>query len=220
MFGVAIRQITRHDLGGDRAEPGDDRARFVEPTSMGIACGEKSVCDGSAEIFLHREKQGRRSFVKPTFEKMGLTDPSLRRTRAFTRAQTQRGFDMRDRKIGFTRPQPDDAAGIPTAGVAWVEREGTVDQRHWHTDILAKLRQNDRRVTENCGVTVRHPERLPGKIAGFATTCIRRFDPAVNRQYSVAYRCPGKCPPVMRSIAIACSNKLRAFEALSFDAGK
>ena len=148
MFGVAIRQITRHDLGGDRAEPGDDRARFDEPTSMGIACGEKSVCDGSAEIFFHREKQGRRSFVKPTFEKMGLTDPSLRRTRAFTRAQTQRGFDMRDRKIGFTRPQPDDAAGIPTAGVAWVEREGTVDQRHWHTDILPNSARTSPRYRE------------------------------------------------------------------------
>ena len=94
MFGVAIRQITRHDLRGDRAEPDDDCSRFVEPTQMGIACGEKTVSDGRAGIFFYREKQGRRSLVKPTPEKMGLADPALRRTRALTRAQAQRGLDM------------------------------------------------------------------------------------------------------------------------------
>ena len=42
VLGVAVRQNGRHDLRGDRAQPCDDRARFVEPPHMGIACGENS----------------------------------------------------------------------------------------------------------------------------------------------------------------------------------
>ena len=38
--GRSLGTITR----GDGAQPGDDRARFVEPPHMGIARGEKAVC--------------------------------------------------------------------------------------------------------------------------------------------------------------------------------
>ena len=53
MLGVAKRQIARHDLRGNGAQPGDDRARFVEPPHMGIARGETAVCDGKARMVLN-----------------------------------------------------------------------------------------------------------------------------------------------------------------------
>jgi len=47
---------------------------------------------------------------------------------------------MLDREIGLTGQHPDNAAQIPAAGIARVERERTVDQPDHGTDILAKIR--------------------------------------------------------------------------------
>ena len=43
VLGVAPRQIARDEQRGNAAQPGDDRARFVEPAHIGIARGEKAV---------------------------------------------------------------------------------------------------------------------------------------------------------------------------------
>ena len=71
MLGVATRQIARHDQRSNGAQPGDDRARFVEPPHMGIARGEKAVCGGKAWMVLNGQEQLRRRFVKLTFEEIG-----------------------------------------------------------------------------------------------------------------------------------------------------
>ena len=46
VLGVAPRQIARHDLRGNGAQPADDRACFAEPPQMGIARSEGAVRRG------------------------------------------------------------------------------------------------------------------------------------------------------------------------------
>src|SRR6516162_6037353 len=148
---------------------------------MGVARCEKAVRYGTTGVFLNRQKQGRGGLVKASLEKLRFTDSTLGCASALARAQAQRGLDMRDRKIGLTGPQPGYATRIPAAGIARVEREGAVDERHRHADVLDKLRQHDRRISANAGVVVRHLQGTPGKIDSPAATCIRRFDPTVDR---------------------------------------
>ena len=57
VLGVAQMQNARHDLRGDGAQSGDDRARFVEPAHMGIARGEKAVWGGKAWVVLNGQEQ-------------------------------------------------------------------------------------------------------------------------------------------------------------------
>src|SRR5258707_15395240 len=39
---------------------------------------------------------------------------------------------------GSPRPQPEEAANVPAAGIARVERQCTVDERHRRADVLAE----------------------------------------------------------------------------------
>src|SRR4051812_46319575 len=63
VLGLTVRQIAR-DQWSDRAQPGDDRACFVEPPCMGIARGEKAVSGGRAGLVLDSQEQLRRRFIK------------------------------------------------------------------------------------------------------------------------------------------------------------
>src|SRR5260370_39475048 len=53
------------------------------------------------------------------------------------RAQSQKGLEMLQRKIGGAGNNPEDSAPIPAEAKARIEREGTVDQRDRHVDVLA-----------------------------------------------------------------------------------
>jgi hypothetical protein len=75
VLGVAKRQIARHDLLGDRAQPGDRRARFVEPSHMSIARGEKAEWAGIAWMVLNEQEQPRRRFVILVFEEICHAHP-------------------------------------------------------------------------------------------------------------------------------------------------
>src|SRR5260370_25755998 len=57
VLGVAVRQIGRHDLRGNRAQLSDDRARFVEPPHLRIARGERAVRDGGTRTVLNGSEQ-------------------------------------------------------------------------------------------------------------------------------------------------------------------
>ena len=46
---------------------------------------------------------------------------------------------MLDRDIGLTRKPPQDAANIPTARIARVERQRTIDQPDHRPDVLAEI---------------------------------------------------------------------------------
>ena len=105
---------------------------------------------------------------------------------------------MLDREIVLTGPDPENAAQIPAAGEARVERQRTVDQPDHGADILAEIRQHEGGVGEDARVVLRHLERLPSKIDGLAAVCLRLFGPAVTDEPQVADRRPGQCRPVMR----------------------
>src|SRR6266404_1020069 len=85
---------------------------------------------------------------------------------------------------------------MPAAGDVRVERQGPVDQPDHGTDVLAEIRQHEGGVGEDARVVLRHLERLPGKIVGLTTTCLRLFGPTVSDEVQLADRRPRKCRPV------------------------
>jgi hypothetical protein len=50
---------------------------------------------------------------------------------------------MLDRNIGLTRPDPEHAAGVPSAREARVERQRSVDQCYHCVDVLAEIGKGD-----------------------------------------------------------------------------
>src|SRR5438132_8066194 len=104
---------------------------------------------------------------------------------------------MLDREVGLTGKGPDDAAQIPPAGEARVERQRTVDQPDHRTEILAQLSQYIGSVGEDARVVLRHLERLPSEVDGLAAECLRLANPAVTDELHVAERRPDQCRPVM-----------------------
>jgi hypothetical protein len=60
VLGLAQKQIARHDQRGNGAQQGNDRARFVEPSHMGIAGGKSAVCVGKTRLVLNGQEQVRR----------------------------------------------------------------------------------------------------------------------------------------------------------------
>src|SRR6202035_4338801 len=109
-------------------------------------------------------EQLRRRLVKLAFEEISLADQAQRRTRPLARAQPERSIGMLDGAIVLTGPEPQNATQKPAAGEARGQCEGTVDQRHHRTDILAEIRQNKRCIGQDARVVARHLERLPSKI--------------------------------------------------------
>ena len=75
---------------------------------------------------------------------------------------------MLDREIGLAGPNPENAAQIPAAGEARVERQRTVDQRDHAHDILAEIRQHEGGIGEDARVVSATSKRPPSKIDGLA----------------------------------------------------
>src|SRR5205807_5448433 len=106
--------------------------------------------------------------------------------------------DMLDSEIVLTGNIPQNAAHIPAAGEARIQRQRPVDQSNHGADILTEMRQHERGVDENTGIILCRLDRLPGESASFAPTCLRRFGPSGSGDLTVAHRRPGKCRSVMR----------------------
>jgi hypothetical protein len=96
----------------------------------------------------------------------------------------------------LTGKHPENAAHVPAAGKARVDRKRTVDQPDHRADILAEIRQGEGRVGEDARVILPHLECLPSKIASLAPGCFRLFDPAISDEVSVAVRRPGEGRPI------------------------
>src|ERR1700675_1535905 len=102
---------------------------------------------------------------------------------------------MLNREIRLAGPEPENAAYIPAAGEARVQRERTVDQPDHGTEVLAKIRQHEGHIGEDTRVVLRHLKRLSSKIDSLAAIS---SGPAVNGEPPVAHRRQGKCRPVTR----------------------
>src|SRR6516162_10208309 len=105
---------------------------------------------------------------------------------------------MLDREIGLTGPEPENAAQIPAAGVARVQRQRTVDQPDHSADILAEIRQHEGGAGEHARVILNGLERLTSEFDCLAAGCLRRFDPAPNDEVHVADRRHRQCGSVVR----------------------
>src|SRR3981081_1842260 len=112
-------------------------------------------------------------------EEMRGADYKERPADAGARAETERGLDMLDRKIGFTGPKAKDAARIPAAGKAWIECERAVDQGHHGIDILAEGREREGGIGEDARVVPGHLQRPPPAIGALTTARLQVFAPAV-----------------------------------------
>src|ERR1044071_2639676 len=83
------------------------------------------------------------------------------RTYPSARAETQRCFEMRDRRIRLSSPQPVDAAYIPAPREARIEYQRPVNKRYHGPDVLAEIRECLSGIRENVGVIVSHFQRAP-----------------------------------------------------------
>ena len=104
---------------------------------------------------------------------------------------------MLDPEVVFAGVGPQNAAQIPAAGKARVERERPVHQPDHRSDILAEISQHVGGVSQNARVVLRRLERPPSEIDALAAVWFRRFGPAVNDEPHVAVRRPGECWPIM-----------------------
>ena len=130
---------------------------------------------------------------------------------ALARAQAQRGLDMLDREIGLPGTDPEQAAQIPAAGKARIERKRTVDQRDHGADILAEIRQHKGGVGEDARVVAAPLERPPSKIdapCGGRAPDLR----SSRRRRAASGRSPPRPVPARNAdrVAIACSSNSSA----------
>lgn len=126
---------------------------------MDIARGENAAGVRIARIFLNRQEQLRRRFVKLAFEEMGFADQAQRRTRALARAQPQRSLGMLDREIVLTAPEPQNATQNQPREKLGVSVSARSTSHHG-ADILAENGQNKGGVGQDARVVSRHLERL------------------------------------------------------------
>src|SRR5438105_11078792 len=122
--------VVRYHDRGNGAQPLDGLSGVVKPTHMRVAGGEIAIWLRVAGILLDREEEFRHSLVEPPSKEMSTTHYRKRVGDAGARAEAQRGLNMLDRIVGLARPNPERSTDRPAAAVAWVEREGMVDQRH------------------------------------------------------------------------------------------
>src|SRR5438034_1459080 len=110
---------------------------------MGVARREIAIRMRDARILLHREEQLRHRLIEATSEEMRATYYRERVPDAGAGTKPQCGFCMLDRDVGLARPVPERSADGPATSIAWVERQGTVDQRHHGVDVLAEIAQRE-----------------------------------------------------------------------------
>src|SRR5215831_2546001 len=84
--GAAELGGARYEVRSKAPQPGDDRARFIEPPHMDIASSENTVRVRITRIFLNGHEQLRCRFVKLAFEEMSFADQAQRRTHSLARA--------------------------------------------------------------------------------------------------------------------------------------
>src|SRR6516162_273655 len=92
------------------------------------------------------------------------------------RAEAQRGLYMVHRDVKLARPMSENAADVPPAGEAGVERQCTIDQCDHGADVLAEIRQRHGSIRKNTRIVA----------------------PAVHAEAHAADRCPTEGRSVMR----------------------
>jgi hypothetical protein len=100
--------------------------------------------------------------------------------------------------IQLARVNPEDATDMPTARVVWVERQGTVDQRHHIADVLAEMVKREGGSGQDTRIVAGHFQRSPGEIGTLPNVRLPIFAPIVEKQPLTAMRSQSERRPIAR----------------------
>jgi hypothetical protein len=93
---------------------------------------------------------------------------------------------MFDSKIGLSGPQPEPSATDPTARVARIDLQRTLNQRDSSLDVLAKITKHEGRGGENLGVVPADSKRPAGKINALSVARLLVLAPAIHAKKLMA----------------------------------
>ena len=96
---------------------------------------------------------------------------------------------MANREFRLPRPQSEPTAYHPTASKARIECQSTVDQFDSGINVFAKIGECVSSPTEDTGVVIGEPKRMPGEIDPLTAVQVRVVGPAVDVQIVMAFRC-------------------------------
>jgi hypothetical protein len=154
------RHVTRYQPTGDKT------IRLHGQTAM-IENGFVHIPETAPWLLLDREEQLGHSLVEtPTVEICGA-EIRARRADADARTEAQRGFKMLDRNVRLARPNPEEAADVPTAGVVRIQRRRMVNQCYLGSDILAEIGQREGGIGQDGRVVAGHFQGSPCEIRSF-----------------------------------------------------
>ena len=112
---------------------------LVEPTHMRVAGGEEAVSPRLARVVVYRKAQHWQCLIEaPTAE---MRNADIRRQTSNPRSgiEAPRGFEVLDRNVGLTRPDPERAADAPSACRTRIQRKCTINERHHGSDVFAEI---------------------------------------------------------------------------------
>src|SRR6516162_9263457 len=99
---------------------------------------------------------------------MGDPDPHDSPVLAVAGVEAQSGFQMLDREIGLPGPQSQPAAVDPTAGIARIELDATINQCGRRTEIPAGVAERVGSPTKSIWVVASAAQCALGKIDGLS----------------------------------------------------
>ena len=105
---------------------------------------------------------------------------------------------MLDRDVGLARPVPENAADIPAAREARVERQRTINQRHHRTDVLAERGQREGGIGKGARIVAGNLQGAPGEIGALAAIRLGVLARTIGTQPLTADRGPSEGGPVTR----------------------
>jgi len=80
----------------------------------------------------------------------------VRRADADAGTEAQRGYKMLDRDVGLARPNPEEAADMPAAGVVRIPRQGMLNQSYHRADVFAEIGQREGGIRQDAWVVAGH----------------------------------------------------------------
>src|SRR5215469_6571463 len=165
---------------------------------MRVTGGEIAKRHREARIFLDREDEFRHRLIEAPSKKMRCAQYSERRTDPGAWAEPQRGLDMRDRRIGLARVQPEGGTAVPAACKIRVESERTIDQRDHRPYVFAEIGECLGGIRQSARIISGKLEGSSGEIDTLPTVDRRSIAPTVKEQPITAERGPGESGTILR----------------------
>src|SRR5205085_12523436 len=94
--------------------------------------------------------------------------------------------------VRLARPRSKVAAKMPAARITWVQREGTVGQRHHGADVLAEISQRESGIRQDGRVVAGHFQCPPREIGTPQAVCRPIFAAIILKQPKTAEPSPGE----------------------------